>query len=78
MTTYVSRKEVLKYLKIHYQTLYRMENRGEIEVIRIGTRKMYYHIPHHKYMKEKNIIINKQKKICYCRVLLSKTKRRSK
>lgn len=29
MTNYVTRKEVLKVLKVHYQTLYRMEERGK-------------------------------------------------
>ena len=34
MSTFVRRKEVLNVLKIHYQTLYRMENNGLIDVKR--------------------------------------------
>ena len=33
MEKYVKRSEVLKIIKVHYQTLYKMEKRGEIEVI---------------------------------------------
>ena len=36
-------KEVLKILKVHYQTLYRMEEKGEIDVKRTngGSLKIY-------------------------------------
>ena len=32
MAKYVRRKEVLEVLKVHYQTLYRMENNSLIDV----------------------------------------------
>jgi len=50
---YVSRKETLKSLKIHYQTLYRMKERGEIETITIGKRTLYNL---DKYLREKSIM----------------------
>lgn len=70
MDRYVSAKELQKTIDIHNQTLYRMEERGEIDVIRIGTKRMY-NID--KLMRDKGI--NKKKlKICYCRVSSSKQK----
>lgn len=69
MPKYVKRKEVLDVLKVHYQTLYRMETRGEIEVIRSGTHRLYNL---EKYLKD-----NSQQdrlNICYCRVSSRKQK----
>ena len=40
MSEYVTRKEVLKVLKVHYQTLYRMIDRKEIETITVGKQTM--------------------------------------
>uniref|UniRef100_A0A6C0C9W2 Resolvase/invertase-type recombinase catalytic domain-containing protein n=1 Tax=viral metagenome TaxID=1070528 RepID=A0A6C0C9W2_9ZZZZ len=66
MTDYVKRKEVLKVLKVHYQTLYRMEDRGEIDVIRSEGGHRLYNL--NKYLKEKQITNVIREKICYCRV----------
>jgi putative resolvase len=67
MAKYVTRKEALKVLKIHYQTLYRMEDRGEIDVIRSKGGHRLYNLD--KYLlenKTKNETI--KERICYCRV----------
>ena len=66
MDTFVRRKEVLKILKIHYQTLYRMENRGEIEVKRTSGNHRLYNLE--KYLRENNLNPTKKISICYCRV----------
>ena len=71
MDQYVPCREVQKVLKIHYQTLYRMEERGEIETIRIGNRRMYNLA---KFLRQKGINNNKKRKICYCRVSSKKQK----
>jgi len=69
---YIPRREVLKVLNIHYQTLYRMVQRGEIEVIKTGYKQLYNL---EKYLKDKNITDEEtKKKICYCRVSSSKQK----
>jgi putative resolvase len=68
---YVSRKETLKSLKIHYQTLYRMKERGEIETITIGKRTLYNL---DKYLREKSIMKKEKRKVCYCRVSSAKQK----
>lgn len=67
---YVKRKEALKILGICYVTLYKIANNNEIETIKIGSNTLYNV---KKYLREKNIIINK-KKICYCRVSSNKQK----
>jgi len=67
---YVKRKEALKILGICYITLYKIANNNEIETIKIGSNTLYNV---KKYLREKNIIINK-KKICYCRVSSNKQK----
>ena len=42
MSKYVRRKDVLNVLKVHYQTLYRMENKGLIDVKRTdGGHRLY-------------------------------------
>ena len=61
MDYYVPRKEVLKVLNIHYNTLYNMIDRKEIDVIEIGG-KNFYNL--NKFLKVKGIETNK-KKICY-------------
>ena len=65
MDQYVSCREVQKVLKIHYQTLYRMAERGEIEIVKIGNRRMYNLS---KFLRIKGMDNNKKRKICYCRV----------
>jgi len=39
---YLPRREVLKVLGIHYQTLHNMVKRNEIELLKIGTKHYYY------------------------------------
>jgi predicted site-specific integrase-resolvase len=72
MDQYVSCKEVQKVLKVHYQTLYRMEQRGEIDVVKIGKRRMYNLS---KFLRTQGVDKNnKKKKICYCRISNKKQK----
>lgn len=71
MDEFVSYKIVRKTLKIHRQTLYRMEKRGEIDVIWIGNKRMYNL---NKFLNQYNIIKRNRKKICYCRVSSRKQK----
>lgn len=66
MDKYVPRRDVLKVLKIHYQTLYGMRDRKEIDSLLVG-KKYLYNLD--KYLKDRG----KQKavtkiNICYCRV----------
>jgi putative resolvase len=71
MEEIVPRRKVLEVLKIHYQTLYKMVDRGEIEVVKIGTRQLYNLS---KYLKTHNVNNKIKKKICYCRVSSNKHK----
>lgn len=73
MSQYLPRREVLKILGIHYQTLHNMVKRNEIELLKIGT-KHYYNLD--KYLQENGQKINhkKKKNICYCRVSSFKQK----
>jgi len=48
-----------------------MEERGEIETIKIGNRHMYNLA---KILRQKGINNNKKRKICYCRVSSKKQK----
>ncbi len=67
MPKYVRRKEVLEVLKVHYQTLYRMEEKGLIDVKRTNGGHRLYNLE--KYLRENNLNDNKEKiNICYCRV----------
>lgn len=66
MDKYVKRAEVLKILKVHYQTLYRMENRNEIEVIRSNGGHRMYNL--NKYLRDNSMNKQLKEKICYCRV----------
>ncbi len=65
MNEYVKRSEVLKVIKVHYQTLYRMEDRGEIEVIRSKGGHRLYNL--NKYLRENDMLNDHKEKICYCR-----------
>ena len=71
MDKFVSRKEVLKVLGVHYHTLYRMIERKEIEYIDIGN-KFLFNLD--KYMRDKGVNNKIKKKICYCRVSSQKQK----
>lgn len=71
MDKLVARKEVLKTLKVHYQTLNNMVKRKDIEVIRIG-RKFFYNLD--KYLRVNGMQIANKRKICYCRVSSPKQK----
>lgn len=70
MDKYISRKEVLNVLKIHYHTLYRMIERKEIETVKVGS-KTFFNLD--KYLREQGVKTQKRK-ICYCRVSSSKQK----
>lgn len=65
MDKFVSRKEVLKVLGIHYHTLYRLIERNEIEYIDMGN-KFLFNLD--KYLRDKGVNNKIKKKICYCRV----------
>lgn len=66
MNEYVKRSEVLKVIKVHYQTLYKMEERGEIEVVRSNAGHRLYNL--NKYLRENNMLQDQKEDICYCRV----------
>ena len=71
--SYLTRKEAIKILGIHYHTLYKLAEKKEIESVKIGSRQLYNV---NKYLQSKKIInINQiRRKICYCRVSSSKQK----
>lgn len=71
MNKFVPRRKVLEILNIHYQTLYRMIERGEIETIKVGNQIMYNL---NKYLKAQNTSPQIKKRICYCRVSSKKQK----
>jgi putative resolvase len=71
MDKFVSRKEVLKVLGVHYHTLYRMIERKEIEYIDMGN-KFLFNLD--KYLRDKGVNNKIKKKICYCRVSSQKQK----
>lgn len=66
MNEYVKRGEVLKVLKVHYQTLYRMEERGEIDVVRSDAGHRLFNL--NKYLRDNNMLNVEKENICYCRV----------
>ena len=70
MDKFVTRKEVLKTLKVHYHTLYAMNRRNEIPTIKVGNRTLYNL---DAYMRMNNATIGRRK-ICYCRVSSNKQK----
>jgi len=77
----MNRRNASKTLGVHYQTLYTMTTRGEIESVKIGKQQMYNV---DKYLRDKedinniddiddiddvkNIEPNNKRNICYCRV----------
>ena len=71
VSTYVSRKKVLEVLGIHYQTIYSLVKRNELETIKVGKINKYNL---EKYIKDNKIIINEKLNICYCRVSSQKQK----
>lgn len=64
---YVSRKELIKTLNIHYHTVYNLVKNNKIETIKVGNISKYNL---DKYITDNKITIDKtiKKKICYCRV----------
>ena len=69
---YISRKEVLKILNIHYQTLNNMVKRNEIKFMKIGSKK-FYNVK--EFLKNKGVELEKKQiSICYCRVSSQKQK----
>ena len=70
---YVKRGEVLNKLGIHYQTLYKMEKDGLIDVTRTAGGHRLYNLA--KYLRENNMIDDTERiKVCYCRVSSNKQK----
>lgn len=61
---FVTRKEVLEKLGIHFNTLQNMVKRGDIEYVTVGTYRKYNL---DKYIRDNNKTINRRR-ICYCRV----------
>jgi predicted site-specific integrase-resolvase len=73
---YVGRKKVLETLNIHYNTLYNITKRNEIEYITVGNKNYYNlteYILRNKIENKKKIEV-KKRKICYCRVSSNKQK----
>ena len=70
-SNYVSRKKVLEVLGIHYQTIYNLVKRNELETIKVGKINKYNL---EKYIKDTKILIKKKRQICYCRVSSQKQK----
>lgn len=70
---FVSRKEAVKQMGVHYHTIHSMAKRGDIETINVGTRHKYNVT---KYFRDNNIKRNEddQVNICYCRVSSQKQK----
>ena len=64
---YVSRRELIKALNIHYHTVYNLVKNNKIETIKVGKTSKYNL---DKYITDNKIIIDKtvKKRICYCRV----------
>jgi predicted site-specific integrase-resolvase len=71
MDKFITRKEVLNILGIHYNTLYDMLSRNEIETIKIKNKHVYNL---DKYLREKGVNNKIKKNICYCRVSSNKQK----
>lgn len=66
MDKLVTRKEVLKTIKVHYHTLMSMVKRGEIETVDLGNKKLYNL---DKYLRTHGVLPETiKRKICYCRV----------
>ena len=66
MDTLVTRKEVLKSIKVHYHTLMAMVKRGEIESVQLGNKRLYNL---DKYLRTHGVVTQETKrKVCYCRV----------
>lgn len=70
MDKYITRKEVLKVLGIHYHTLYSLAERNEIPTIKVGSQTLYNL---NSYLRLKGASQQKQD-ICYCRVSSRKQK----
>jgi putative resolvase len=72
MEGFITRREASKQLNIHYNTLYNMASKNEIETIKIG-KQQFYNVK--KYLKEKGLNSKVlRRKICYCRVSSQKQK----
>ena len=62
----VTRKEVLDVIKVHYHTLMSMVERGEIDTIKLGNKKLYNL---DKYLRINGVkSLDNRKKVCYTRV----------
>ena len=66
MDKLVTRKEVLKTIKVHYHTLMKMVQRGEIETVNLGNKRLYNL---DKYLRTHGVaLLVKKRKVCYCSV----------
>ena len=70
MTKYITRREVLKVLGIHYHTLYSLAKKGDIKTLEVGSRTLY---DLDGYLKLKGAVPEKIN-VCYCRVSSAKQK----
>lgn len=63
---YVSRRELVEKLGIHYQTVYNLVKKNKIETIKVGSISKYNL---GKYLDDNKLSIdNNKRNICYCRV----------
>lgn len=65
---YVSRRELVEKLGIHYQTVYNLVKNNKIETLKVGKISKYNL---KKYLEDNKVKIEKEdkrQKICYCRV----------
>ena len=72
-SNYKSRKDACDILGIHYLTLYKLAEKGDIETIKVGSHQ-HYNL--NKYMSKIKMEKHKNQKIkiCYCRVSSKKQK----
>jgi len=71
MSNYKTRGEACEILGIHYHTLYKLAEKGDIETAKIGERQLYNV---DKYMLKIKMEKTNKKNICYCRVSSNKQK----
>jgi putative resolvase len=72
MEDYLPRREASKKLGVHYNTIYAMAERGELETLMVGKQKMYNV---EKYMRDNGVIRKGKMRVCYCRVFNKKQKK---
>lgn len=68
---YKTRRESCQILGIHYHTLYKLAEKGEIQTMKIGDQQRY-NID--KYIRDNKLEKENKRRICYCRVSSNKQK----